>query len=786
MAKSSDLRITLDGSGSLVSNVSQHSGRRGDFVVFRDVITDVANRIVKREGKGASLGSVAGVEIQIIHEFTFVDPATGTSYLYVLGAIDSGSYVYATINSGATWSGQTLPITPTPGGRWFFCNDADNRSVLAVNGKDAALIASQAYASVTLTSAATTATATSSAPHPFTTGETVIIAGATPAAYNGSYVVTVTGATTFTYTFAGGTSPATGNISATVQRLIWRKAGQAAPSVAPTYSLATNDPAYNTGTISCTEGSEACVGIGTAWTTGATWVGKHININGNDYIIATVTTGTALTLTTKFKEASGTFAYNIFRGIGDWITAKRYCAAFRNPTTGHLSNVSPVLEVTETNQYGRTITITIAGSAENTTAYNNGYTQIQLFRSATNAFTLVALNEFLANNNTGSAITYVETAAKFSDTYLTDQLAPFDQNGVPPIGISALAFHQDRMWALTIDGRLRFTPTPFEMDYGVAIEAWPAVPQFSRRIRAKASGLVVVGATSSTEALIVQTAIGDYSVEGFDPLTYHPFRLRTRKSGGFMYAATDLDGDLVEFYRDKRLMTFPSGADVGRAIQDKLSTVRESLLRKVRLHFFSGKNRNFLLLSVPSTASSTANDATYVFDLDKGGNAYEWSGGFSAFATVHDATTEEVQLWAGDSQGAVYRLLGTSNQDAGANFAPTIKTNIIRPLESESWSRVAYVELYVNDASSTWTGRIFIHEQTNTGATDGTVQALTFRAAATKSQSAQGKKLVATFTMSKRTRSEAFQLEVTYPSQNAPLWIEKIVIGFKVETERVS
>ncbi len=786
MAKTSDLRITLDGSGGLVSNVSQHSGRRGDFVVFRDVITDVANRIVKREGKGATLGSVAGVEIQTLHQYTFVDPATGTSYIYGLGAIDSGSYIYATINGGSTWNGQTLPITPSSGGRWFFCNDADNRSVLAVNGKDAMLIGAQAYASITLTSVGATATATSSAPHPFTTGETVIVAGASPAAYNGAYVVTVTGATTFTYTFAGGASPATGNVSATVQRIIWRKAGQAAPTVAPTYSLSTNDPAYNTGTISCTNGSPNCVGIGTGWTTGAAWVGKHININGNDYTILSVSTTTALVLTENFKETTAVYAYNIYRGVGDWINPPRYCGAYRNPNTGHLSNVSPVMEVTERDQFGRTITVTIAGSAENTAAYANGYTQIQLFRSARNAYTLVALNEYLANNNAGSAIVYVETAAKFADTYLTDLLAPFDQNGVPPTGITALAFHQDRMWALTIDGRLRFTPAPFELSYGVAIESWPVAPQFSRRVRAKASGILVVGATSSTEALIIQTAIGDYSVEGFDPLTYHVFRLRTRKSGGYMYSATDLDGDLVEFYRDKRLMTFPRGADIGIAIQNKLSTVRDSLLSKVRLHWFSANNRNFLFLSVPSTGASTTNDATYVFDIDKGGMAYEWNAGFTAFATMQDATTGEVQLWAGDSTGAVYRLLGTSNQDAGANFQPVIKTTILRPLESEAWSRLAYVELYVNDASSTWTGRLFIHEQTSTGATDGTVQALTFRAAATKSQSAQGKKLVATFTHTKRTRSEAFQLEVTYPSQNAALWIEKIVIGFKAEEERVS
>lgn len=712
MAKTSDFRITLDGSHALVSNVSQHSGQRGDFVLFRDVITDVANRIVKREGKGATLGNVAGTEIQVIHEYVYTD-STGAAAYYVLGAIDSGAYIYATTNGGATWNGQTLPITPTAGGRWFFCN-ADNR-VFAVNGKDAMLVGIQ-------------------------------------------------------------TAPNT---------LTWRKAGQDAPTAAPTYSLATNDPPYNTGTISCTQGSVNCTGIGTAWTTGAAWVGKHISINGNDYIIATVTTGTALTLTETFKEATAALAYNIFRGIGDWINPPRYAFAYRNPTTGHLSNVSPVLEVTERDQFGRTITITIAGSAENTTAYNNGYTQIQLFRSAKNAYTLVALNEFLSNNNTGSAITYVETAAKFADTFLTDLLAPFEQNGVPPSAISALAFHQDRLFALTVDGRLRFTPAPFEMDYGVAVEAWPDLPQFARRIPSEPNGMLVIGGSSTSESLIVQTARGDYSLDGFDPITFRIFRLRTRHSGGFMYSATSVDGALVQFYRDKRLMAFPEGLDIGIAVQDRLSGVRDSLMSKVRTHWFAAKNRNYLFLSVPSTVSSVANDYTYVFDLDKGGLAYEFNAGFSAFGTVHDATTGEIQLWVGDNFGAAYRLLGSSFQDAGANVNPVIRTNIIRPLENEAWSSIAYVHLYVNDASQAWTGRLFIHEQTNTGATDGTTYPLTFNVAPYKSQGAQGKKLVASFTHSKRKKSEAFQLEITYPSQNAALWIEKIVVGFKAAQERV-
>lgn len=63
----------------------------------------------------------------------------------------------------------------------------------------------------TLTRSSTTVTATSTA-HGFTTGTNVTISGASPAVFNGSFVITVTGPNTFTYTVAtAGTDTATGN-----------------------------------------------------------------------------------------------------------------------------------------------------------------------------------------------------------------------------------------------------------------------------------------------------------------------------------------------------------------------------------------------------------------------------------------------------------------------------------------------------------------------------------------------------------------------------------------------
>jgi phage tail sheath protein FI len=66
-----------------------------------------------------------------------------------------------------------------------------------------------------ITRSGATATATTASPHGFSTGQRVTIAGANQAEYNGTFTITVTGGTTFTYAVTGApATPATGTITA--------------------------------------------------------------------------------------------------------------------------------------------------------------------------------------------------------------------------------------------------------------------------------------------------------------------------------------------------------------------------------------------------------------------------------------------------------------------------------------------------------------------------------------------------------------------------------------------
>jgi hypothetical protein len=99
---------------------------------------------------------------------------------------------------------------------------AGGNFLVACNGQDATMIydgvrwfrlatVTAAQTILTLTSSGTTATVVTSSAHGLVTGNRITMSGATEAPYNGTFVITLVNATTFTYTLATTTtSPATG------------------------------------------------------------------------------------------------------------------------------------------------------------------------------------------------------------------------------------------------------------------------------------------------------------------------------------------------------------------------------------------------------------------------------------------------------------------------------------------------------------------------------------------------------------------------------------------------
>lgn len=132
------------------------------------------------------------------------NPAGGSQKLFAA----CGANIYDATNGGVVGA---PVLTGMTNDKWSYTNFANSAGpfLAIVNGADGYFIwngttwtsignaAGQVISSIT--NAGTTATLTTSAPHGLTTGTQVTVSGATPAQYNGTFTITVTGANTFTY-----------------------------------------------------------------------------------------------------------------------------------------------------------------------------------------------------------------------------------------------------------------------------------------------------------------------------------------------------------------------------------------------------------------------------------------------------------------------------------------------------------------------------------------------------------------------------------------------------------
>jgi len=129
----------------------------------------------------------------------------------------------------------------------------------------------------TITFVTTTATLTTATAHGLNTGNTVFITGTTPAAYSGTFVITVTGTTTFTYTML---STPSGNATVMGSYVYgnWAQIGGGATgaggdqifvengvTVTANYTLSTNKNAMSVGPITINSGVTVTVPSGKRW-----------------------------------------------------------------------------------------------------------------------------------------------------------------------------------------------------------------------------------------------------------------------------------------------------------------------------------------------------------------------------------------------------------------------------------------------------------------------------------------------------------------------------------------
>lgn len=118
----------------------------------------------------------------------------------------------------ATHFTYTMPVAPTTAaitvGDYATVKAAEVPTFWREIPVTAATVAARVIASIT--NSTTTATLTTSTAHGLASGDVIVVTGATPANYNGTYTITVTGTTTFTYVMAtapGGSASVVGTYS---------------------------------------------------------------------------------------------------------------------------------------------------------------------------------------------------------------------------------------------------------------------------------------------------------------------------------------------------------------------------------------------------------------------------------------------------------------------------------------------------------------------------------------------------------------------------------------------
>lgn len=428
---------------------------------------------------------------------------------------------------------------------------------------------------------------------------------------------------------------------------------------------------------------------GANWDSGTAWVGKTVQLNAVDYTIVsyTPTTGPMIIDPAWVDDGSGpnTHIRVQYGEIGWPDTGPSYAYVYYNPTTGHMSNASPTLTISEPSISN--VRVKISGIP---LTNDSNYTRVVLFRTAFeqggNLLPLklstshggtatVNASDFMIENTSSGTVTYVDFQA---DSNLGKILGPLPApiiNDPPPTDIRYMAYWDQRVWVVSAATRyrLQFSGNATQIELGVPEECFP--DNNFRDISADdgfITGLKVVGTS-----LLVCTERYLYFVDGTNEGTYRLQRISSRGSGVDQYAIDEHPGDSSEqsasaiyVSREKRLWRqYPGGRieDIGWQIQDKLDLINFNLRRPVTVKVVQVGKSWFLMLGIRFASPIQYCYLFYDFDEQSWGdmnmgNSALWGSGYSGYV---------IGFWSGNAAGIDYssNSAGVPAMDVGTDGA---------------------------------------------------------------------------------------------------------------------
>lgn len=396
-------------------------------------------------------------------------------------------------------------------------------------------------------------------------------------------------------------------------------------------------------------GNTITAAAGTPYTASPDWDGKTVIFdNGTyptDYYTISTSTKSVLTLVQNLTGSGGRNGKNVQVNYGtlSWGgIPPKYAYAYYNPNTGHITNIGPVLTLSEQNQYN--VNVMISG-IQGTNDPN--YTKIVLFRTlrdggvlfpvqldAAHSGTATIDADGFIDNNTVSSLTYQDYQP---DSKVGALIGAFDaaqliNNKKAPSDIQFFEYWDQRVWANTLSTpwRLRFSGDSAQIPLGVAEECWPDLNYLDIPGNdGKITGMRVVGSS-----LLVCTNSRIYYIES-NGGGYRLVQLSSRGQAVNHFAIDEHPGDstndsasAIYVSADNRLWRhFPGGkiVDIGWQIQDKLDAVQRSGTNRPFLVNVLPLGKNWLLVvGIRNQANTAYNVFFYDFDTALW---YDWGYG---------------------------------------------------------------------------------------------------------------------------------------------------------------
>ena len=352
------------------------------------------------------------------------------------------------------------------------------------------------------------------------------------------------------------------------------------------------------------------------------------NLASNHTTASWTLSGEVLTFATAYQGATvlGTLRVFGYAGAMAWTDqGPQYAYAYYDPVTGHISNISPILQVTETAQPG--VAIGLDGIMPSPSTDQTRFTDIVIFRTQlAGGAVLYPIGTFGypptfdTVANTGAVPhTYIDNNTDAALLINGGLIAPLVNNAKPGPATHMMVYDQ-RVWLNPVDDptAIIYSADFYQVPFGVPEESF--APGNLLRISSddgRVRGMKLVGNLAE-----VMTDRYSYAIVGGpDAASYRLTRIGPQTFGVGDYQMAELPGDIGDnsaalsfLSRDKRVyLLAPQYGNV--PLSDPVSDTFETQIATAddyynsRLHYFQAPNVRLLMASLPS--------ATMTFNFDQ-------------------------------------------------------------------------------------------------------------------------------------------------------------------------